>query len=167
MNMKPTAPSLNAYIKSHKQDEPILPVINNIQAPSYRTVKFLNKKLQSLIDLPNTYTTMNSYEIAQELHNTQINKNHRTITLDIKDLYVNLPIQNILCITKFWLNKNNWDSTTTEQTLYLLETVLKQNYFQYNNRYYQPNKGIAHIQHTSRNIPAVPGGNICETMLGE
>jgi hypothetical protein len=52
---------------------------------------------------------------------------------------VNLPIQNILSITKFWLNKHNCDSTTTEQTLYLLETILKQNYFQYNNQYYQLN----------------------------
>jgi hypothetical protein len=45
------------------------------------------------------YTTKNSYEIAQELNNIQIN--NRMITLDIKDLYVNLPIQNILNITKF------------------------------------------------------------------
>ena len=26
-------------------------------------------------------------------------------TLDIKDLYVNLPIQNVINIKKFWLNK--------------------------------------------------------------
>ena len=60
MNIKPTAPSLNAYIKTHKQDKPIGPVINNMQAPSYRTAKFLNIKLQSLIQLSNTYTTKNS-----------------------------------------------------------------------------------------------------------
>jgi hypothetical protein len=141
--IRPTPPCLNAYIKTHKQGEPIWPVINKIQAPSYRTAKFLNKKLQSLINLPKTYTTKNSHEVAQELHNIQINENHRIITLDIKDLYLNLPIQNILHITKFWLNKHNCDRTTTEQTLYLLETILKQNYFQYNNRYYQTNKGIA------------------------
>ena len=107
-------------------------MVNNIQAPSYRTAKFLNRKLQSLINLPNTYITENSHEVAQELSNIQINENHRIITLDIKDLYVNLPIQNILRIMKFWLNKHNCDNTTTEQTLYLLKTILKQNYFQYN-----------------------------------
>jgi len=65
------------------------------------------------------------------------------ITLDIKDLYVNLPVQNILHITKFWLNEHNNINTITEQTLYLLKVILKQNYFQYNNQFFQPEKGIA------------------------
>jgi hypothetical protein len=51
------------------------------------------------------------------------------IALDMKDLYVNLPAQNILHITKFWLNKHNNINTITEETLYLLKVTLKQNYF--------------------------------------
>ena len=31
----------------------------------------------------------------------------------------------------------------TEQTLYLLKLILKQNYFQYSNQFFQPKKGIA------------------------
>ena len=85
----------------------------------------------------------NSHEVAQDLHNIQIIENNRIITLDIKDLYVNLPIKNILQVTEFWLNVYNQDRTTIEQTLYLLEIILRQNYFQYNNQFYQPNKGIA------------------------
>jgi len=65
------------------------------------------------------------------------------ITKDIKDLYVNLPIQNILRITKFWLNKHNIDNTITEEALHLLKVILKQNYFQYSNQFFQPEKGIA------------------------
>jgi hypothetical protein len=61
MNIKHTAPSLSANIKTHKQDEPKRPVINNIQAPSYRTAKLLNKKFQSQIDLQNTYTTKKTH----------------------------------------------------------------------------------------------------------
>jgi len=75
------------------------------------------------------YATKNSYEIAQELNNSQINKHSRMITLDMKHLYVNLTIQNILHITKFWLDKHN-NNTITEQTLHLLKVILKQNYFQ-------------------------------------
>jgi thermostable 8-oxoguanine DNA glycosylase len=47
MNIKPAAPRLNAYIKTHKQDEPIRPVVNNIQAPSYKSAKFLNKSYKT------------------------------------------------------------------------------------------------------------------------
>jgi hypothetical protein len=60
------------------------------------------------------------------------------ITLNIKDLYVNLPIQNILHITRLWLNKRNNINTITEQTLYLRKLILKQNYFQYNNQFTPP-----------------------------
>jgi hypothetical protein len=64
-------------------------------------------------------------------------------TLDTKDLYVNLPIQNTFHITKFWLNKHNDVNTITEQTSYLLKVILKQNYFQYNNQFFQAEKGTA------------------------
>jgi hypothetical protein len=36
-----------------------------------------------------------------------INENHKIITYDVKDLYVNIPIQEILRITKFMLLKGN------------------------------------------------------------
>ena len=118
-------------------------MINNTQAPSYRIAKFLNRKLQDIICLPYSYTKKNLYGVARDLHNIQINENNKIITLDIKDLYVNLPIKNILRVTEFWLNKHNQDHVTTDKTLYLLEIILRQNYFQYNNQFYQPNKGIA------------------------
>jgi hypothetical protein len=41
MNIKPTAPHLNAYVKTHKKDKPIRPVANNIPAPSYKVPNFL------------------------------------------------------------------------------------------------------------------------------
>ena len=78
----------------------------------------------------------------QELNNIQITEKSRIIALDIKDLYVNLPIKNVLFIIEFWLSKCNQDCITIEQTLHLLEVILKQNYFQYSSQFYQPYKGI-------------------------
>jgi hypothetical protein len=92
MNIKPMAPKLNTYIKTHKENERFRPVINNTQAPSYKTAKHLNKKLNNLMDLPYTYTTKNSQEVADELKRIQINEHIKIITLDIKDLYVSLPV---------------------------------------------------------------------------
>ena len=60
MNIKPTSPKLNIYIKTHKENEQIRPVINNTQAPSFKIAKYLNKKLSHLICLPHTYNTKNS-----------------------------------------------------------------------------------------------------------
>jgi len=143
ISIKPTAPNLNVYIKTHKNDEPIKPVINNTQAPSYKIAKYLNKKLHNLICLPHAYNTKHSQEIAEELKIMQINEQMKIITLDIKDLYVNLPIEGIIQTTKFRLNKNINDNELIKQTLCMLEIIMKQNYFQYNERLFQPEKGIA------------------------
>jgi DNA replication protein DnaD len=137
---KTNGSKLNVYIKTHKENKPIRPIVNNTHVPAYKTVKYLNKKLNSLINLP--LTTKNAQEVAEELKTIHFGEHMKIITPDIKDLYVNLPIQGILQTTKFWLNKHN-TSTTIEQILQLLETILKQNYFQYNNQLFRPDKGIA------------------------
>ena len=86
MNIKPEAPKLNIYIKIHLQNEPIRPVFNNIQATTYKMAKYINKKMNHLLNLPNTYNTRNSQEIAEELKSIQINESNRILTLGIKDL---------------------------------------------------------------------------------
>jgi hypothetical protein len=45
LNIKPTAPRINAYIKMHKENKPIRPVRDNKQAPSYKIAKFLNNRI--------------------------------------------------------------------------------------------------------------------------
>jgi len=43
LNIKPMASKLNVHLKTHKDNLPIRPVINNIQAPSYKTARYVNK----------------------------------------------------------------------------------------------------------------------------
>jgi hypothetical protein len=143
LNIKPTAPRINAYIKTHKDNNPIRPVIDNTQAPSYKIAKFLDRKIKEYVSLPNTYTVQNSNEMAQELQKIHNANNHKMITLDIKDLYVNLPKQGIIQATTIWMNKNKVDTETKEQIIQLLKVIMEQNYFQYNNQYFKPEKGIA------------------------
>jgi hypothetical protein len=142
LNIKPTALKINAYIKTHKNNNPIRPVIDNTHAPAYKITKLLNRRIKEYINLPNTYTVHNSNEIAQELQKLCIEKCHKMITLDIKDLHVNLPKEGIIQSTAFWLGKNMICSEIKKQILQLLTTIIEQNYFQYNNQYFKSNKGI-------------------------
>jgi len=59
----------------------------------------------------------------------RVNSQHKITTLNIKDLYVHLPTENIINITKFWLNKNNDRNIIVKQTLELIRVILDQNYF--------------------------------------
>jgi hypothetical protein len=137
----PKPPTLKAQIKLHKYGNPIRPVINNIHALSYKTAKRRDKILQHL-NLDNHYTRVNSSTLAQDLTRLNINNKHRLITLDIKDLYINIPIAETIDITTIQLLKHN-DPETTTQICTLLGVILQQNYFIFQEQIYQPNKGIA------------------------
>jgi fructosamine-3-kinase len=156
LQIKPNAPQLNALIKTHKIDNPIRPVINCIKAPSYKLSRHLNKLLNNLTALPYTYATKNTYDLAQELAKLHIAKHHRLVTLGIKDLYVNLPIPAIINSTTFWLRKNNHQQMTINQVTQLMKTVLSQNYFQYDGKYYKHSTSIAMGCPLSRNGHLTP-----------
>jgi hypothetical protein len=78
--------------------------------------------------LNSPYNTTSSNSLAHELVKLHINTHHRLLTLDIKDLYVSVPIQETLNLTKTQLTKYN-DRHSTHQIMTLLKIILKQNYF--------------------------------------
>ena len=94
------------------------------------------------LHLNNYYTINNSTELAQNLTRFTINKNHRLITLDLKDLYVNIPIEETVRTTRTQLLKRD-DQQTTNQICNMLRTILEQNYFAFQDNCYQPDKGVA------------------------
>jgi len=81
--------------------------VNNKNALVHKTARRLNTILNNHLHLENHYTTINSNTLANELVNLKINSHHRLLTLDIKDLYVNIPIQETLNLTKIQLNAHN------------------------------------------------------------
>jgi hypothetical protein len=51
LQIKPTAPELNAMIKIQNDNNPIGLEINNIQTPAYKLARYLNKRLNELIEV--------------------------------------------------------------------------------------------------------------------
>jgi hypothetical protein len=143
LQIKPRPPTLKAQIKIHKENEPIRPVVNNIQAPTFKLAKFLKKWLHDRLSLPNTYVTYNSTILAHDLTKIKITESSRLATFDIKDLYVNIPIEETVHITKVLLANTKINDNTLTQACLLLETIMKQNYLQFDQKIYQPRKGIA------------------------
>jgi len=85
------------------------------------------------------YNKENSQEITDELIKLEINENMRLITVDIKDKYVNLPITGIMLTASNWLNKQkHYNKQLNEQLLNMKNTIVKQNYFQYEGQMFQP-----------------------------
>ncbi|GFG32294.1 hypothetical protein Cfor_02691, partial [Coptotermes formosanus] len=139
----PVPPTLTARLKIHKPNIPIRPVVNNFNAPSYKVARFMAKNLKDYLNLPNTYNTINSHALAQDISKLTINEHCKLVTYDIQDLYVNIPIGETLHITDFFLRINNNKATIRSQILGLMQATLAQNYFKFNEEFYQPQKGIA------------------------
>jgi hypothetical protein len=139
---KPSPPTLKAQLKLHKPNIPICPVISNMQAPSYKVAKHLVKILNKHLTLNNQYNVVNSTNLTIDLSKLNINDNHKLITYDIKDVFVNVPTEETLLITKSMLLKNN-NPQITKQIITLMRLILSQNYFTFKNKIYQPEKGVA------------------------
>jgi hypothetical protein len=77
------------------------------------------------------------------------------VTYDIEDLYVNIPIKETLMITKSILPKKNKDTQVIKQVMTLLETILQQNYFSFENNLHQPEKGIYMGSNISKTIAEI------------
>jgi len=67
---------------------------------------------------------------------------YRFLTLDIKNLYVSIPIEQILHITEFFLKLSNTKNMLKQQILQSLQTILHQHYFQFNDGFYKPLTGV-------------------------
>ena len=130
---KPTPPTLKARIKLHKQDKPIRPFVSNMNAPSYKVATHLINILNTYLNLRNTYSVTNSTQLASELSQLPINENRRLITYDIKDLFVNIPINEVIRIIQNSLGCPTHNQTTT-QIIKLTKTILAQNYFTFKNK---------------------------------
>ena len=102
----------------------------------------MNGRIKEYVNFPNVYTIQNS-ELAQELQQLNMGEYHKLITLDINDLYINLPKQGIIQSTTIWLDRNKICKDEKVQILQLLNVIMEQSYFQYNNQYYKPEKRIA------------------------
>jgi len=119
----PTPPTLNAQLKLHKPNKPIRPVVNNKNAPTYKTAKKPNDILKQCLCLDNPYNTINSTSLANDIVKLTINNKHRMITHEVKNLYVNIPIDETLKFTESQLWSNN-DKHETKQIITILKTIL-------------------------------------------
>jgi hypothetical protein len=141
--MNPQAPKMKAKIKIHKPEAPIRPIINNTNAPTHKLTKYIHQKLNNFLNLKYEYNIINTTHFAEDISKLKLNSNHKIITMDIKDLYVNIPINETLFITNNLFKLNHTDKNIIKEIMTILKTTLNQNYFQYNGKFYKPKSGVA------------------------
>jgi hypothetical protein len=93
-----------------------------------------------------------------DLTNLKVNENHKLITYDIKDLYVNIPKEERLTITKSRLLKSN-DTQTNATNNHTNETTSFTELFHISKQGISTRKrclhGITNLEYNSQNIPTI------------
>jgi hypothetical protein len=116
--MNPTAPNLHATIKLHKQNTPIIPVVNWRNSPAYNMAKFVTKTLKETLNLLFTYNIKNSIQQINDLKNITINENTRICSFDIKYMYTTIPQQDSThIIHNILLNYNEYIANNIQNML--------------------------------------------------
>jgi hypothetical protein len=68
-----------------------MPIVNWKYTPAYNIAKFITKTIKET-DLLYTYTMNNSVKL---INNISINENARIYLFDIRDMYTNIPQQDV------------------------------------------------------------------------
>lgn len=142
--MNPRTPTLRAQPKIHKDSIPIRPIVNCIDSPTYKLSKKLNTLLTKLYTYNKKYTVKNSRILANAIKDIKIPQSGKFISFDITNLYTNIPVaETIDIIKKNLINYRKVSITEAHEIVNLLELTLSQNYFQFGNKIYKQEDGVA------------------------
>jgi len=130
-------------VKLHKPYLPIRPVVNWCNAPAYRLAKLFTQKIQLLTPLPYTFNIRNTTRLIHELKQTLITPSSRFASLDITNVYSNIPVNETKQIVDNILTCNSIDSEAKSEILNWYEVITKKNYFMNNENIILQEDGLA------------------------
>lgn len=140
-------PRLYGLLKVHKSDNftemPIRPVVSFTNSPTYKLAKWLNNQLKQTINCNFSNVVLNSTQLAKKIQNVIIPNDALLISLDVSNLFTNVPIIEVTQIIKNKLNESTLSDCETVELLNLLNLCLKQNFFTFNNTVYCQEDGLS------------------------
>jgi len=151
--MNPTAPTIKGLIKLHKPGHPIRLVVNWKGAPSYKLAHLFTPKIKIMAPLPNTHNLENIRDLIRKLEDTPILPQFALASLDISNLYTNVPVKETREIIANTLKKNQTNPPVEQELLNWYNTITKQNYFSNKDKILIQQDGLAMGAPTSGTIP--------------
>lgn len=140
-------PKLYGLMKIHKTEDtqmiPIRPVVSSINTPTQKIARFLNNKLRHLIEFNPKYVLKNSQDLIAKIKDVKIPDNSFLISLDVTNLYTNVPVEEVKEIVKEHLITNNIDQEILNNYVSLLDICLQQNVCIFNDKKWKQLDGLA------------------------
>jgi len=75
----------------HRPECPIRPVVNWRGSPAYKLARLFTQKIKHLAPLPNRHNIDNTRDVIKKLNDTHILPHFTLASMDITNLYTNIP----------------------------------------------------------------------------
>jgi hypothetical protein len=119
INLNLMAQNIRGLIKIHKQEAPIRPIVNWINAPAYKLAKLLTKTLQTHVPLPHCFNVKNTVQLIEDLIEIPYSQNLRLASFDITNMYTNIPTKELIKTIKAACLNNNVEENLAQEIIKL------------------------------------------------
>lgn len=142
--INPLTPFLYGLPKIHKPEVPIRPVVSYCNSPCHKLSIWLNHLLLSLTNFNSPFSVKNSTQLSQELKDLQIPNTAILVSFDVTNLFPSIPTNECtLLVRNLLLETADLPQPHINNICSLVDLVLDQNFFIFNNKFYKQNSGLA------------------------
>lgn len=139
------SPRIYGNPKIHKENVPLRPIVSSILGPTIHLAKYIADILKKAYNTNNKYYITDSFHFARIANNLIIPDNYVLISLDAVNLFGNLSknIINTVINNKWDTIKIHTNGLTEKKFMEIINFILENNYFSYNNEFYLQTMGCA------------------------
>ena len=137
-------PTLYLLPKVHKPDVPGRPIISGCEGPTVRLSEYVDVYLKPLVQYIPSYIK-DSTDFLKRIFklNKALPNDFILITIDVKSLYTNIPNHEGIDASTKHLNNHDTTGVNIQMIRSMLELILENNYFEFNDKYYLQTHGTA------------------------
>jgi hypothetical protein len=111
--------------------------------PSIKTIKTFTDKINHLATLPNAFNIKNSLDLLKNLENTPVLPQYTLASLDITNLYSNVPVKDTKKILANIMTQQLVDNSKKNELLKWYDVITQQNYFAHKDKIFIQHEGLA------------------------
>jgi hypothetical protein len=111
--------------------------------PSYKLAKTFTQLLQLHIPLPYAFNVKNSAHLINDIAGNPHDPNLRMASLDINNMYTNIPTNDLIQIIEKWCDLFNVDTSVKQEILKITSLLVRHNHFEFKEKTYIQKKGLA------------------------
>ena len=133
---------LYGLVKTHKENNPMRPVISTINTVSYKLSKWLVNLLSPMLGNISKSHIKNNIHFTEILNSLNLNYNFKMYSLDVKSLYTNVPVNDLLNYLLIELRNHDF-ILSPEEIIELIALCIKENVFEFDDKIYKQISGLS------------------------